>query len=224
MAPDDLAERRRRAAIFGALADPTRLWIIDLLTLGDLSSTEIQLALDMPSNLVAHHVNALEKVGAVSRTPSEKDKRRSYIRIAPEAFHALEPAPIGTPARVVFVSTANSVRSQLAEAIWRTISTVPVLSAGIGPAASIHPLTLSTAQAHGLEIGQVSAPRSADGSLRPDDFIVSVCDGAHEDLDGRDAVHWSIPDPARIATAAAFETTLTALTERITVLHQRFAG
>ena len=69
-----------RAARHAALGDPSRLRIVDLLTLGDLSPTEIRVALGLPSNLVTHHLNVLESVGMVSRSRSEADKRRSLAR------------------------------------------------------------------------------------------------------------------------------------------------
>ncbi|MBA3282890.1 MAG: ArsR family transcriptional regulator, partial [Acidimicrobiia bacterium] len=51
------------------------------------------------------------------------------------------------------------------------------------------------------------------------ELIVTVCDRAHEQLDGSEAwLHWSIPDPAAAGTRAAFDATVTALDERITTL------
>ena len=54
-----MTDLERRAGIFAALADQTRLRIVDLLTLGDLSSSEIGTALDLRSNLIAHHLGAV---------------------------------------------------------------------------------------------------------------------------------------------------------------------
>ena len=54
-------ELDRRAAIHAALADPARLRIVDTLTVGDASPSELAAMLAMPSNLLAHHLNALER-------------------------------------------------------------------------------------------------------------------------------------------------------------------
>ena len=45
-----------------------------------------------------------------------------------------------------------------------------------------------------------------DEVLRPDDLVVAVCDNAHEELDpDLPRLHWSIPDPVRVGTDAAFD-------------------
>jgi hypothetical protein len=42
--------------------------------------------------------------------------------------------------------------------------------------------------------------------LSDGDLVVVVCDNAHEELDPRLLrLHWSIPDPVRVDTDAAFE-------------------
>jgi hypothetical protein len=51
--------------------------------------------------------------------------------------------------------------------------------------------------------------------------VVTVCDRAHEELGDRpDWLHWSVPDPVAVGTAAAFDTAVAELTDwiaRITV-------
>src|SRR3954469_1699013 len=96
-----MSDLTRRAATFAALSDPTRLWIVDLLVLGDLSSTEIQSALSVPSNLVAHHVRVLEKAGILPRTRSEFDGRRTYLHLVQSAFDSLMPGLLTLTGRVV---------------------------------------------------------------------------------------------------------------------------
>ncbi|HSL38105.1 MAG TPA: metalloregulator ArsR/SmtB family transcription factor, partial [Arthrobacter sp.] len=77
---------RARAAKHAALADPARLRMVDLLTLGDFSPSELQAELGMPSNLLSHHLRTLEEAGLVVRHRSEADRRRSYIRLAAGAL------------------------------------------------------------------------------------------------------------------------------------------
>jgi protein-tyrosine-phosphatase len=54
-----------------------------------------------------------------------------------------------------------------------------------------------------------------DAVLAPGDLVVAVCDEAREVLGPRVAVHWSIPDPVRIGTDAAFDAAFDELDERI---------
>ncbi|WP_346927475.1 helix-turn-helix domain-containing protein, partial [uncultured Arthrobacter sp.] len=125
---------RSRVAKHAALADPARLRIVDLLTLGDFSPTELQAELRMPSNLLSHHLRTLEEAGLATRHRSEADRRRNYIRLAPGALEGLMPGAEHGARRVLFVCTRNSARSQLAAALWRQVSEIPSMSAGTHPA------------------------------------------------------------------------------------------
>jgi ArsR family transcriptional regulator, arsenate/arsenite/antimonite-responsive transcriptional repressor / arsenate reductase (thioredoxin) len=50
-------------------------------------------------------------------------------------------------------------------------------------------------------------------------LVVTVCDRAHEELNiGADWWHWSIPDPAPVGTAAAFDAVVADLDARIATL------
>jgi protein-tyrosine-phosphatase/DNA-binding transcriptional ArsR family regulator len=193
-----------RVALHAALADPARLRIVDVLSLGDASPSELAALLDMRSNLLAHHLRALEAAGLVARRRSEGDRRRTYARLVPGALAELLPAAAPSAQRVLFVCTANSARSQLAAALWRRASAVPAASAGTHPAERINPGAAEIAQRRGLPLEQ-AAPARLDDVLRGGDYVVTVCDRAHEELGALPALHWSIPDPARDGTPTAFE-------------------
>lgn len=214
---DDLVAR---AAKHAALSDPSRLRIVDLLTLGDLSPTEIRAALGLPSNLITHHVNALESVGMVSRSRSEGDKRRSYVRLTETALRGLTPGRVGRASRVVFVCTANSARSQLAAALWATRSSIPVSSGGTRPASRIDPGAVAVADRHSLAL-PAEPPRALDSVVTDADFVVTVCDNAHEELGVTGHLHWSIPDPVRLGTDHAFDAAYDELARRIAELAPR---
>jgi protein-tyrosine-phosphatase/DNA-binding MarR family transcriptional regulator len=205
-----------RARIHAALGDPARLTMVDILTLGDASSGELAQALALPTNLVAHHVKVLIDTGLVIRSPSEGDRRRSYLRLVAETMASLTPPQVRAVSRVVFVCTHNSARSQLATALWAQHSSVPVASAGTRPAARVHPRAVRVASRHGLKI---KATRTAHVSnvLKAGDFVIAVCDNAHEDLpaNGQPALHWSVPDPARVDSDAAFESAFADIAARI---------
>lgn len=218
---DDL---RRRADAFAALGDPGRLRIVDLLSVGDMSPSEIAAALGMKSNLVAFHVNVLQDRGIARRVRSESDGRRSYLQLIPEAFSTLALAPRPVEGRVVFVCTANSARSQLAQAIWADHSSIPAASAGTDPGERVNPGAIAAARRHGIPLDEAATPRALGDVAATGDFVISVCDHAHEKLAGRDDVHWSIRDPARIGSVAAFDDTVVELRSRIARVASRLAA
>jgi ArsR family transcriptional regulator, arsenate/arsenite/antimonite-responsive transcriptional repressor / arsenate reductase (thioredoxin) len=203
-----------RARLHAALGEPARLAIVDLLTLGDASPSEIGRALGLPSNLLAHHVKLLEQAGIVERSRSEGDHRRTYLRLRASALSDLTPTGVRSASRVVFVCTQNSARSQLAAALWKRRSAVPTASAGTEPAAKIHPLAVVTAREHGLSLSRARTAHIRD-VLQPDDLVVAVCDNAHEQLTSEDRLHWSVPDPAHAGADDAFEQAFRDLAERV---------
>lgn len=222
MNTESISGLARRVAIHAALADPARLRIVDTLTVGDASPSELAAMLAMPSNLLAHHLRVLEGEGLITRTRSEGDKRRSYLRLVSGAFDALTPGPLRAADRVVFVCTANSARSQLAAALWRRASGIPATSAGTHPGERIAPGALATAKRHRLPLRRVR-PRPVDDADGPGDLLITVCDLAHEELGERADLHWSVPDPVRIGTAAAFDRAYDELTRRVGDLAPRLA-
>ena len=211
----------RRVQIHAALADPGRLTIVDRLLSADASPSELQAAVSMPSNLVAHHLRVLEGAGIVRRTRSEGDRRRTYLQLIPDALEVMVPAAATTRAeRVVFVCTQNSARSQLAVAVWQRRSSVPAASAGTHPAADVHPRAVAAAQRHDLPM-RPQTPRHLTDVVSPTDLVIAVCDNAHEELpaDNR-RIHWSIPDPARGTGDEAFDRAVDDITHRV----DRFAS
>jgi protein-tyrosine-phosphatase/DNA-binding transcriptional ArsR family regulator len=211
-----------RAARHAALAEPARLTIVDRLSLGDLSPTELQQALGLSSNLLAHHLRVLEEAGFIERRRSEGDARRTYVRLISDAFEGLLPRTQTTARRVVFVCSANSARSQLAAALWRVASNVPTASAGTRPAEAIAAGALAVAERHGIPLLSPS-PLALDDVLVDDDFVITVCDNAHEELGALPTLHWSVPDPVPSGTDEAFEAALAELTRRVGDLAPRLA-
>jgi protein-tyrosine-phosphatase/DNA-binding transcriptional ArsR family regulator len=217
-----------RARVHAALADPSRLRIVDTLSLGDASPSDLQRLLAMPSNLLAHHLRTLESAGLVERRRSEADRRRSYLQLVPAALDGLLPHGLVAVPRVVFVCTANSARSRLAAALWGQASTVPATSAGTHPAEHVAPGAVAVARRHGLPLTQTH-PRLLADVLHPDDYVVTVCDNVNEELDRTDHMcgqrqHWSVPDPVRAGTDDAFDRAYDDLARRVTHLAPRLTA
>ena len=208
---------RNRARVHAALGEPARLAIVDRLVLGDASPSELGGELRLPGNLLAHHLNLLERAGLIERLRSEGDHRRRYLRLRVDALADLAPVGIRLAPRVVFVCTHNSARSQLAAALWATRSRVPTASAGTRPAPRVHPLAAKIARKHQLRLSRRTPTAGVDDVLHDDDLVVAVCDNAHEELGTRapDRLHWSVPDPARDATDARFARVFDDLADRI---------
>jgi ArsR family transcriptional regulator, arsenate/arsenite/antimonite-responsive transcriptional repressor / arsenate reductase (thioredoxin) len=214
----------RRVKVHAALGEPSRLAIVDRLMLGDASPGELAGLFGLPSNLLAHHLRVLSEAGVVERVRSEGDLRRAYVRLVPGALAGLTSDSTRLAARVVFVCTHNSARSQLASAVWAASSRVPVASAGTHPAARVHPAAVAVARRHRLPFKRVR-PAHIDAVLRPEDLVVAVCDNAHEELGSQvpGRLHWSVPDPVRVGTDEAFEQALELIEDRVarlaTVVH-----
>ncbi len=213
MNPADVLEAR--AARHAALGDPVRLAIVDDLTVSDRAPVELCHRLGIESNLLAHHLDVLERVGLVERSRSSGDGRRRYVSLRVEALEGLAPTRPVELGEALFVCTANSARSQLAAAVWREATGRPAASAGTHPAAAVDPGAVEAARRHALALGR-RRPRSLDqvGALPP--LVVTVCDRAHEELSpGSDWLHWSIPDPVPDGTDAAFDAVVGELRQRV---------
>jgi protein-tyrosine-phosphatase len=207
-----------RVRAHAALGDPVRLAVVDRLVLADASSSELAEQLDVAGNLLAHHLNVLQAAGLIRRRRSDGDARRGYVQLvrdAPVLRDLLPPVHTLTARRVVFVCTHNSARSQLAGALWRRRSRVPMASGGTHPAARVNPEAVAAARRHGLRLGRAT-PRHVGDVVTDGDLVVAVCDQVHEELPAnRPRLHWSIPDPSRVGTPDAFDDVVEALSERI---------
>lgn len=214
------ADLGRRVRVHAALADPARLHIVDALRLGDASPTELQRQLGLRSNLLSHHLGALQEAGLITRHRSEADRRRTYLHLESAALTGLVPDHRRhrslAVSRVLFVCTANSARSQLAAALWGRASDIPAASAGTHPGPRIAAGARAAARRHGLSLGR-GAPRHLQEVRQDRDYLVTVCDNAYELLHAGDQpdLHWSVADPVAAGTRAAFESAVDDLTRRV---------
>ena len=199
-------------------------------------------------SLVSYHLRQLREGGLVSMRRSAADGRDSYyvlelahcgelLSCAGVSLHpGLAPTPRArherrsTLARVLFLCTGNSARSQIAEALCERLSdgAVSAASAGSHPK-PLHPNAVRVMRKRGIEIaGRRSKPLSEFGRRRFD-YVISLCDRVREvcpEFPGApELIHWSIPDPAREPgsdeqTLPAFERTAAELSTRIDFLIQ----
>lgn len=199
-------------------------------------------------NLVSYHLRRLRDGGLVSMRRSLADGRDAYYILDLERCGellmstgaALHPGLAPDPelrvrrgpersrhalARVLFLCTGNSSRSQIAEALAPQLSggALEAVSAGSDPK-PLHPNAVRVMREHGLDIAGRRSKHLDEFADRRFDYVISLCDRVREVCpefpDQPDLVHWSIPDPAREPgtddeTLPAFERTAAELETRI---------
>jgi protein-tyrosine-phosphatase len=199
-------------------------------------------------SLVSYHLRQLRDGGLVSVRRSAADGRDAYYildlvrcgELLVSAGVALHPglAPTTeadterkrgyTRARVLFLCTGNSARSQMAEAFCEQLSggAVSALSAGSHPK-RIHANAVRVMGARAIDISGRRSKHLSEFAGRRFDYVISLCDRVREVCPefpgGPELIHWSIPDPARDpgpdeATLPAFERTAAELETRISFL------
>ena len=132
-----------------------------------------------------------------------------------------------SPARVLFLCTRNSARSQMAEGIMRHYGgdMVEVFSAGT-EAWKVHPDAIAAMNELGIDISGQRSKHLREFLGQDFDYIITVCDRAKEScpiFPGDPVqIHWSFTDPAAIEESEqrrrAFNTTAIELTARIRYL------
>jgi ArsR family transcriptional regulator, arsenate/arsenite/antimonite-responsive transcriptional repressor / arsenate reductase (thioredoxin) len=195
-------------------------------------------------SLVSYHLRRLRDGGLVSARRSLADGRDTYYvlelarcgELLASTGAALHPglATNGGPpprprrsarARVLFLCTGNSARSQMAEALAEKLSggAVRAVSAGSHPK-PLHPNAIRVMRARGLDLADRRSKHLGAFTGRRFDYVISLCDRVREvcpEFPGTpQAIHWSIRDPAREPgtdeeTLPAFERTADELELRI---------
>lgn len=200
------------------MGDVHRLAVVDALSLSDRTPSELQELVDLPSNLLAFHLDVLEEAGLIARHVSQGDRRRRYVTLHDDALVGMRlgARPVDTgDGPVLFVCSRNSARSQLAAALWAARTGRDSLSAGREPAARVHQHAVQVARRHGLDLTG-AAPRGYDEVEVAPGLVVSVCDRAREAGLPFDVplLHWSVPDPSD-GGVGEFERAYTQLSARV---------
>jgi ArsR family transcriptional regulator len=97
-------EKKRLLAVLRALADPNRLAIFELLREGTYCNCEIASQLELPANLVSHHLKVLRQAGLVQAQQHPVDRRWVLYSLDREGLAAaraqlasfLDPMTIGS--------------------------------------------------------------------------------------------------------------------------------
>jgi protein-tyrosine-phosphatase/DNA-binding transcriptional ArsR family regulator len=196
-------------------------------------------------SLVSYHLRQLRDGGLVSMRRSAADGRDSYYvldlarcdELLWSAGVSLHPGLASTahpraacerrsaPARVLFLCTGNSARSQIAEALCERLSggAVSAASAGSHPK-PLHPNAVRVMRERGIDLSGRRSKHLSELGRRRFDYVISLCDRVREvcpELPGEpELIHWSIPDPAAEPasderTLPAFERTAAELRARI---------
>ncbi|PDV99623.1 arsenate reductase ArsC [Candidatus Chloroploca asiatica] len=107
------------------------------------------------------------------------------------------------PLRILFLCTHNSARSQMAEALTRTMGKgdFEAHSAGNEPS-GIHPLAIKAMQEVNIELTGQRSKHVSEYTDQQFDVIITVCDRARETcptFPGEpELVHWSFEDPSSV--------------------------
>jgi ArsR family transcriptional regulator, arsenate/arsenite/antimonite-responsive transcriptional repressor / arsenate reductase (thioredoxin) len=196
-------------------------------------------------SLVSYHLRQLRDGGLVSARRSLADGRDTYYVLelarcgellagAGASLHPGLASAVGSDrgggrrsarARVLFLCTGNSARSQIAEALAERLSdgAVRAVSAGSHPK-PLHPNAVRVMGARGIDLAGHRSKELSEFTGRRFNYVISLCDRVREicpEFPGTpQAIHWSIPDPAREPgtdeqTLHAFERTAAELETRI---------
>jgi arsenate reductase (thioredoxin) len=106
-------------------------------------------------------------------------------------------------ARVLFLCTHNSARSQMAEGLLRHLAgdRFEAMSAGT-EATHVRPLAVRAMEEVGVDISGQESKTLERYLGEPFDYVITVCDDANEACPffpgARQRLHWSFEDPSRV--------------------------
>jgi ArsR family transcriptional regulator, arsenate/arsenite/antimonite-responsive transcriptional repressor / arsenate reductase (thioredoxin) len=228
--------------------DPVRWQLLRELARSDRRVQELTSLVGRPQNVVSYHLGQLRSAGLVSARRSSADGRDAYYRVdLPElgrrlaetgravhpglrvtagvAVAAAEP-PAAPVARLLFLCTGNSARSQIAEAlaVARSQGRAEAASAGSRPK-PVHANAVRVMRERGVDVGSCRSKHLSLFAAQQFDYVITLCDKVREacpEFPGHPGyIHWSIPDPA--ASGDGDEATLPAFRELAAEVEMRVA-
>ncbi len=187
---------------------PLRWRLLRELARSDRRVNELTGLLGEPQNLVSYHLGKLRSGSLVSARRSSADGRDWYYTVDLPRFagllavtgRSLHPGLLleaGIPrvpgdtaaapaARLLFLCTGNSARSQMAEALARP--------------RPLHPNAVRVMREAGIDISSRRSSHLSVFAAESFDHVITLCDRVREvcpEFPGHPGyIHWSIPDPA----------------------------
>src|SRR3954453_8750819 len=180
---------------------PLRWRLLTELARSDRRVGELCELAERRQSLVSYHLRQLRDGGLVSMRRSSADGRDSYYMLelarcgellagAGAALHpGLAPSPHprsrrerrAAPARVLFLCTGNSSRSQIAEALAEHLSggTVSAASAGSHPK-PLHPNVGRVMHERGIDLAGRRSKHLGEFTDERFDYVISLCDRVRE--------------------------------------------
>lgn len=228
------------------LSHDLRWNIVTALARSDHHVKELVALVGEQPNLVSYHLKKLRDRHLVTERRSSADGRDVYYSLdldllremylaTGEALHPgmnaidteechQETRANGRPSRVLFLCTANSAQSQMAEGITRCLGgeRIDVFSAGSQPSA-IHPEAVRVLAGLGIDASAYRSKHLDEYCTQKFDYIITVCDRVREACPAfpgdPERIHWSFSDPALIEDEGqrreAFDRTARELVTRI---------
>src|SRR5215216_2630100 len=224
---------------------PLRWRLLSELARSDLRVGELCELSGKRQSLVSYHLRQLRDGGLVSARRSLADGRDTYYVLelarcsellvsAGASLHPGLASTVGSQpgqhhglarARVLFLCTGNSARSQMAEALAEQLSegALRAASAGSHPK-PLHPNAVRVMRERGIDLAGRRSKHLSEFTGRRFDYVISLCDRVREvcpEFPGTPQTsHWSIRDPAAEPgsdeqTLPAFERTAAELETRI---------
>jgi ArsR family transcriptional regulator, arsenate/arsenite/antimonite-responsive transcriptional repressor / arsenate reductase (thioredoxin) len=227
---------------FLALAGhPLRWQLLTELARSDRRVRELCELVAQPQALVSYHLGKLRSERLVSMRRSIADGRDVYYSLdlarcgtllteAGTALHpglgpppSVAPAPDARHLRLLFLCTGNSARSQMAEALATRLGggSVEAFSAGSAPK-PLRPEAVRVMRERGIDIAGRRSKHLHELAGERFDCVITLCDRVREVCPefpaSPEAIHWSIPDPARDDDPGAFDRVADELAARIPFL------
>jgi ArsR family transcriptional regulator, arsenate/arsenite/antimonite-responsive transcriptional repressor / arsenate reductase (thioredoxin) len=224
---------------------PLRWRLLSELARSDRRVGELCELARQPQSLVSYHLRQLREGGVVSARRSIADGRDTYYVLelarcgellvsAGASLHPGLASAVGSQqgrgrglaqARVLFLCTGNSARSQMAEALAGELSAGAVRAASAGSHPKpLHPNAVRVMRERGIDLAGSRSKHLGEFTGRRFDYVISLCDRVREvcpDFPGTpQSIHWSVRDPAHEPgtdeeTLPAFERTAAELETRI---------
>lgn len=200
---------------------PLRWRLLSELARSDRQVHELTALAGQPQNLISYHLGRLRADRLVSMRRSSFDRRDAYYSLNLTRFGELltatgaalhpglrlgPPPPVKggsrpPPARVLFLCTGNSARSQMAEALLAKLASkaVKAASAGSHPK-GLHPNAVRAMHEYGIDLSGRKPKNMNDFTAQRFSYVITLCDRVREvrpDFPGKpELVHWSLADPA----------------------------